>query len=76
MRPEIFFDAEILEDGFDGFFVVIDVIVDAAVANFVGGFNDFGDVIGDFIEFAVGGINSLEGLLELGLEPTIERFPE
>ena len=46
------------------------------MADFVCGFDNFGDIVGDFIKFAVGRVDGLEAFLHFGLKPTIERFPE
>ncbi len=56
--------------------IVIEIVVNTTMADFVGGFNDVVDIVGDFVDFAVSRIDSLESFLHFGFEPMIEWFPE
>jgi hypothetical protein len=47
----------ILDYAIFGRLAVVDIVINATMANFVGGFNDFFDIIGNFIYFAVRRIN-------------------
>ena len=57
-------------------FVVVEIIVNAWVADFVGGGNDFIDVVSDFVNFAIFWIDGFEATLHfVGIE-AIEWLPE
>lgn len=58
-----------------GLAIVVDIIVDAAMADFVGSFDDFFDVVGNFIEFAIGRIDSFVSFLHFAFKPMIEWLP-
>ena len=55
--------------------VVVDIVVNTAVANFIGGLNNFVDIIGDAINFAITIFDSLKWS-HLHSEEAIKRLPE
>ena len=46
------------------------------MADFVGGFDDFVHIFGDFVDLTVGGFDSFESFLHLGFKPAVDGFPE
>ena len=45
------------------FVVVVEIVVNTAVTDFVCGFNDLVDIVGNFVNFTIGGIDGLKAFL-------------
>ena len=48
--------------------VFVDIVIDAGVADFFGGADDFADVVGKLVKFAVFGVNGFELFFHLVFE--------
>lgn len=55
--------------------IIVEVFVDTRMANFVSGFNDLGNIVGNFIDFAVCGVDGAH-FLHFCLEELIKWAPE
>ena len=56
--------------------VVVEVLIDVRMTDFVGGSNDFIDVVSDFVNFAIVWIDGFEATLHFVGKEAIEWLPE
>ncbi len=56
-------------------FIVVEIIVDTAVANGISGLDNFVDIVGDAIDFTIRGVDGFHAL-HFSSEEAIERLPE
>lgn len=68
---EVFLNDFLIESVTVGWFVVIDIIIDATMADLISSLDDSVNVVGDFINLTIGGADGLEGFLHFGFKPTI-----